>query len=262
MVKKLLKHELFALFRVLVFFAAAVLILAITGRILLAVVIAQSGEGQGFAELLMAAIILFYVFSIMALVVAAYALGASRFYKTLFTGEGYMTLSLPVSPVKLIAGKLLSALIALFAAAAVSGLSLTIFLVGWNAEVMQNIYGIFNMFGDLISQFAAGDPLSFAENIVQYVVAIPMVLLIIYAVISVGQTFTSHRKGYTFALLICVYFVWNILSTVLMIPLSALSQAVSPHLTNWITIVLYAGVDAGCFFLIKYMLKNKVNLIA
>ena len=121
---KLLKHELIALFRVLVFFAAAVVVFAVIGRILLAVEIGDVGQG-----LLTLLFILFYVFAICALVVAAWVLGISRFYKTLFTGEGYMTLSLPVSPTRIICAKLLSSLIAMFAACIVSALSLCIFFI-------------------------------------------------------------------------------------------------------------------------------------
>ena len=82
---KLLKHELIALFRVLVFFAAAVVVFAAIGRILLAVELKDLGNGS--SGMLSLFFILFYVFAIMALVIAAWALGISRFYKTLFTGE-------------------------------------------------------------------------------------------------------------------------------------------------------------------------------
>lgn len=261
MVKKLLKHELYALFRVLAFFAAAVVLFAVGGRVLIAVLLARSEE-SGLVVILTAMVCIFYVISMLALVVAAYALGANRFYKTLFTGEGYMTLSLPLSPVGLIAGKLISSLIALFFASAVSALSVTLFLVGWNSEVMDTIFGAFSSVLQAVAEAVYTDPLSFAEGIVKLIFSIPMVLLIIFAVISLGQTFTAHRKGITFAILIGVYFVWNVASSLLLYPLSVLSESVSPHLTNWLVTAIYAGVDVGCFFFIRYILKNKVNLIA
>lgn len=257
MVAKLLKHELYALFRVLVFFAAAVLLLSVAGRILLIVRGGQSGASVMATVL----IIMFYVMSIGALIIAAYAIGANRFYGTLFTGEGYMTLSLPLSPTQLILGKLASSLIALLFAFAVSALSVVIFIVGIKTDEMQLIYSVFALVFDTYKESVLSDPLLFAENIIKLVVNIPMVFMIIFAVISVGQLFNSHRKGKTFGILIGVYFVWQILSSAFMSPFSALSEKVSPHLTNWIIIVLYAGINVGCFFFIRYILKNKVNLL-
>lgn len=261
MVRKLLKHELYALSRVLVFLAAAVLLFAVTGRILISVVAAQTGDSS-VADTLLILIIMFYVFAIFALVIGAYALGINRFYKTLFTGEGYMTLSLPVTPVQLIVGKLLSSLIAIFAAFAVSVISMLIFLVGWNIDVMQMIYQTLGALGETISQVISLDPLSFFERLLCYIFEIPMFLLVVFAVISVGQLFNSHRKAVTFGILIGVYVVWNILSTALMPQFMNLETYVSVHLANWIKILIYAAIDVGSFFFIKYIIKNKVNLIA
>lgn len=259
MVKKLLKHELFALFRVLGFLSAAVFLLALAGRILIAVSAMQSTGAV--VNFLMVTIIFFYVFSIIALIFAAYALGASRFYKTLFTGEGYMTLSLPVTPVQLLMGKLISSIIAILFSSLVVVLSLTVFLVGWNVQIMQTLYEIFGLFGEALSQFISAEPLYFAESIIRAVVSMPMILLIVFAVICVGQLFTNHRKAAMFAILIGVYFVVNVFTSLLSYPFSYLSDSVSPHLSNWIIIAIYAAVDVGCFFFICYILKNKVNLI-
>ena len=261
MVGKLLKHELYALFRILVFFAAAVILLAVAGRILIAVLTWQA-EQSATAILLLSLIIMFYVFSILALVIAAYALGVNRFYRTLFTGEGYMTLSLPATPVQLITAKLLSSLIAIIFASVISSLSVAIFLVGWDNSIMQEIYSTFDLLGEIFAEYIEIEPLIVFEMIMQMIVSLPMALLVLFAIISVGQLFTSNRKLLTFVFMIATYFIWNTLTTILAIPLSRLSYYVSPHLTNWIVIVIYAGIDVGCFFLIRYILKNKVNLIA
>lgn len=68
MVGKLLKHELIALFRVLGFIAVAVFGFAVLGRIVIAI---NSETVFGFL------LILFYLFAIMTLIVAAFVLGIS-----------------------------------------------------------------------------------------------------------------------------------------------------------------------------------------
>lgn len=253
---KLLKHELIALFRVLVFFAAAVVVFAVIGRILLAVEIGD--VGQGILTLLF---ILFYVFAICALVVAAWALGITRFYKTLFTGEGYMTLSLPVSPTGVICAKLLSSLIAMFAACIVSALSLCIFFIGLPSDILSEV-GLdisvsFQMWFDSI----VAAPGVFAEELLLFLVNLPVTLLVIYACICLGQLFTHHRKLMTFVFILGLYIAWQMFSVFALEPIYEMAEMTSVHLYMWIRIILTLAIDVGSFFLIRYILKNKVNLI-
>ena len=261
MVGKLLKHELHALFRTLVFFAAAVIVLALAGRILIAVLTMQSEENAS-AILLLSLVITFYVFSIFALIIAAYACGVNRFYRTLFTGEGYMTLSLPATPEQLITAKLLSALIGVIFATVVSSLSAVIFLVGWDTYFMEQIYSTLRTIYEIYSEYLTIDGLFIFEIVARLIVSLPMALLVMFAVISLGQLFTSNRKLLTFVFMIAAYFIWNSLTTMLQIPFAYISEYVSPHLSNWLEIIIYLGIDVGSFFLVRYILKNQVNLIA
>lgn len=255
---KLLKHELLALFRILFFFAVAVVVFAVAGRILLTV---QLHNGGDFSGVLAVLFVVFYICAILALIFAAWAIGVSRFYKTLFTGEGYMTLSLPVSPSGVIAAKLLSSLIAVAAAAAVSVLSLCIFLVGLDIGLLQNLgLGISEAFETLGSLIAA-EPLVFAEEIILAIVSLPASLLVLYACIAAGQLFTNRRKLMTFLLIIGVYILYEMLSVFCFMPIMAAAEDLSAHLALWIEIILVAAADVGCFFFVRYILKNKINLV-
>ena len=253
---KLLKHELIALFRVLLFFAIAVVVFAAIGRILLAVEIGNAGQG-----ILTFLFVLFYVFAIMALVGAAWVLGISRFYKTLFTGEGYMTLSLPVTPTQIIWAKLLSSIIAMFAGCLVSALSLCIFFIGLPSNILSEIdIDILVSFQEWFDSIVAA-PLQFVEELILYIVTIPVTLLIIYACISLGQLFTNHRKLMMFVIIVALYIVGQMLSLYAVQPIYEAAAKVSVHLYLWLEIFLVTAIDVGCFFLVRYILKNKVNLI-
>ncbi len=253
---KLLKHELIALFRVLLFFAIAVVVFAAIGRILLAVEIGDAGQG-----ILTLLFVLFYVFAIMALVGAAWALGISRFYKTLFTGEGYMTLSLPVSPMGIIWAKLLSSLIAMFAACLVSALSLCIFFIGLPANILSEIgIDILVSFQEWFDSIVAM-PLQFVEELILFIVTLPVTLLLIYTCISLGQLFTNHRKLMTFVIVIALYIAGQMLALYAIQPIYEAAAEVSVHLYLWLQILFVAAIDVACFFLVRYILKNKVNLI-
>lgn len=255
---KLLKHELIALFRVLLFISIAVIVFAVIGRIMLAVF---PDSASGVNSVLLVLIITFYVFAIFALVFAAWGLGISRFYKTLFTGEGYMTLSLPVSPTGIICAKLLSSIIAMFAACIVSVLSLCIFFIGMPSDILSeiglNISVSFQMwFEDIVAA-----PGQFVEELLLFIVGVPVSLLLVYACISVGQLFTNHRKLMTFVVVLGLYIVGQILSVFAVVPIYETAAEVSIHLYLWVQILFVTALDVGCFFLVRYILKNKVNLI-
>ena len=92
MVGRLMKHELYALFRVLVFLYAAVILFAVLLRISIPAGEVYSNE-QASVVLIFS---LFYVYAIFAAILAATIMGISRFFKTIFTREGYLTLSFSV----------------------------------------------------------------------------------------------------------------------------------------------------------------------
>lgn len=254
---KLLKHELFALFRILAFFAGAVLIFACLGRISLEVQLKGNGADGAFTFL----VIMFYVIAIFALIIGAWGLGVSRFYKTLFTGEGYMTLSLPVSPMQLIWAKVLSSIIAMASASVVSILSLVIIFAGLDPYLSEAFGSMFSWLFEMLGVLITVEPLLFIEGLLIFILSIPMSLLVIFAGISVGQLFTAHRKLMMYLVLVGVYIFVQLFTTLALAPLLASAGVVSEHLSMWIYIILIAGVDVGCFFLIRYILKNKVNLI-
>ncbi|MDE7158189.1 MAG: hypothetical protein K2N74_01305, partial [Clostridiales bacterium] len=122
MVRKLLKHELIALFRVVYIPAIVMIALAI----LLRISIAGAGEDTlGFIVMLA----IFYLFAVFATEFVCFAVGVSRFYKSFFSGEGYMTLSLPATASQLIWAKLLSSLIAMLFGTVACVLSALIFFI-------------------------------------------------------------------------------------------------------------------------------------
>lgn len=255
MVGKLMKHELYALFRVLVFFMIAAVAFGVLGRVFVAV---EVGRGDGPLSILF---IVFHIFALCALVIAAYALGVSRFYKTLFTGEGYLTLSLPATPAQILWAKLLSSIVAVLAAGAVSALTVSLYLIGWNKEVMESIGELFGEFWSLNAELLLADPLYAVEAIVGGVLSLPVWLLLVYTGLCIGQLFSSKRKLWMFLVFAGGYVIIDVFLQLCFTPILLAADGVSGHLSGWIVIALTAAVDVGCFFFVRFILKNKVNLI-
>lgn len=246
---KLIKHELYALFRVLIFVAAASLLFAAAGRI----AFEADAESSPFTILFG----IFYGVASLMLVPAAWFLGAARFYNTLFTGEGYLTFSLPLSSTKVVLGKLFSALIAILFSAGVC----TVCQIILSAGAEDTFWAIFNGMFDGVWEAIAAEPFVAVEFVLLILVILPLPTLVAYAVLSLGQIFSSHRKLIIFALAVAVYVGLQVFISYGLGPIVEATDAVSSHLTVWLLITLCTALDAGSFFLVRYIFANKVNLL-
>lgn len=253
MVAKLIKHELISTWRVAAIPALVMVLLAILSRITI----------ETSSPELAIVLVIFYFFFTMATLLIGFWFGIYSFYQSLFTGTGYLTLSLPVTPDQLIWSKLISAIVVMFASIIVCILSACIFFIGLPTEILQAISEAFSRLGELIRYFASAEPIIFLEIIICIIFSIPMSFLIFYAVMSIGQLFTvKNRKGIAILLYVGLMFVWEILYSTIISKLQTQMLEVSIHLLMWVDIAAIAAVDTGCYFLVRYIIKNKVNLLA
>lgn len=253
MVGKLIKHELHNTVRTAAIPAIVMVLLAILARIMF--------ETSSLEVAIV--LLVFYIFFMIATLAIGYLFGIYSFYQSLFTPTGYLTLSLPVSPDQLIWSKLISAITVMFASIIVCILSACIFFLGLPQEALDAIYDAFAVLGTLIGQYISAEPMFFVELVLDMIISVPMTFLIFYAVMSVGQLFTvKNRKAISILLYIGLMFVWNILSSTIIADINEKMMEISYHLAMWVQIVFNAAVTVGCYFLVRYIIKNKVNLLA
>lgn len=253
MVAKLIKQELKALLRILVFLGIACLSLGVVGRLLVA------ADRYGFIGILLNVVAIYVSF---AMIFAAFILSVVRFSRSLYTGEGYLTFSLPVTTDQLLISKILSALISMFVGAGFSVLTTVIVLTGVSSELW--FFGA-SSFGEIFFGFLEGiveNSILVAEGVILMIVGMPLLLLACYAVSSIGQLFSKARGFITFGIGFVVFvIVVPILNTYCLIPILRLASMASEHLSIWILIFLEAGVDVGCYFLVRYIITHKLNLL-
>ena len=252
MVGKLIKHELFSIARIGAIPAGIMVLLAILARIMIAT-----------SSISLAVIILmFYIFSVIATLIIGYLFGIQSFYQSLFTGNGYLTLSLPVTADQLIWSKLISAITIMFASIIITILSALIFFIGLPAETLEAMYEGVSIMGDIIAEYVKIDALLVFETILMIIISIPMSFLVFYAVMSIGQLFTvKNRKHIAILLYVGLIFGWSILSQFAIEPIFELTTKVSIHFTMWLRIVFNAGITVGCYFIVRYIIRNKINLL-
>ncbi len=250
MVGKLLKHDLISLFRMILYLSCFAIGFAIISRILMA-------TEQGIT-------ILFVILSLyisLALVFAAFIGSIVRFYKSLFTGEGYMTFSLPVSVTKLLISKLLSAFIATLAGIVVFVVCFFIIMSGIPAESFEEVMEIIEILFDELGAYMSYDPLLTVEFILLIIISVPMGLLQYFVCLSLGQMFSKHRVGWSVGIIILSNVVLSILSSYCLNPILNAAMEFNVHLALWLNIIVYAGLDVGYFFLTRYLLTHKLNLL-
>lgn len=257
MVGKLMKHELRAILRVLMWFMIAVALLSALVRIF-----AELDANVDLNDSITLAIAqttatTFWYLSLFALGFAGTIMCLVRYFRSLFTGEGYMTFSLPVSPTKLLVAKFLSALVVTVACFAEIAVCLFIALSGRETQyLLEDLSAFFETVGEFYRSY----PSLAAEATVLAVVAIPSEIVYLFLVASIGQLFTKHRVGITFFLYYASAFLLGMLSSLLLTPY-ILTANVSPHLLLCLGIVFVTAFDVGGFFIIRYILTRKVNLV-
>ncbi len=261
-----MKHELRAIFRVLMWFMIAVALLSVLTRVTLELVHPLSGTVSGPVvgsaaiglTLMRFSITSFWYLSVAALSAAGSVMCLVRFFKSLFTGEGYMTFSLPVTPTKLLVSKFLSAFIVTIACLLEIVLSV---LIAFPFEEITILWNEISVALSEISAFLSMDPLFTTELVLLLVVMIPMGLVYLFLIASIGQLFTKGRVIITIALYYGASFLIGIVLSVLLIPLLQIGYVLSMHVVMWAFIVLIAAFDVGGFFIIRYILSHKVNLV-
>lgn len=257
MVRKLLKHELFALFRILVWFMGAVLLLGVLARIADALMPSdiQNTYGAG-AFFAMSLVIVMHNSAVLALCFAAVLLSLVRFFRSLFTGEGYLTFSLPATPTQLLIAKFLGAFIATAACLVTAFVSELIAMPISDWALFQLLPDLFALMGAYFSS----EPLVAVEIVLLIIALIPSELLYLYLVASIGQLFTKGRIPITIALYYGISFALSFFFTIFFLPMIELAF-VSVHLVMWLLIAIVAGFDVGSFFFIRFILTRKVNLV-
>ena len=268
MVRKLLKHEFIALGRIILPTAGAVVALALLSS--LTALITQNTA----AETVSIALFGLLVVSVCVIIAMAYVLCIKRFHDSLFSKQGYMTLSLPVTPMQLLWTKLLSSLAAMFfcflvalAAAELYGLIQGVNVVATVAEYFLYYLSAMEEAGMAIQGSVI------AYGLVVGFVGLVSSLLFIFACASAGQLVSKNRSWLQVGVFIGVGWIystlWEFISNIALGAYyngagfeAAAIYTGSSYLTLSLSLVKELILGVASVFFIRYILKNKVNLLA
>lgn len=269
MVKKLFKHELFAVLRLWLPMQIILMAVALFGRII------QFFETDTQAyRIVFGSATVIYVIALIASVMLTLIFGIVRFYKNMFSCEGYLSFTLPVTATQHIMVKTLVAGASMVGTALVAFVSFMLFSAGEVfVEVMKAVGYLIKRFS---AEFGAGNTVAYiCEGILLVAAYILMMYLLYYACIALGQTFKKNRVIGAVGVYFIYYAITQVVATVFIIICTFLADSglfqaigefidaqpeISVHLILCALLFWSALFAAIYFFIIRWVIRNKLNL--
>lgn len=268
MVKKLFKHEFLAWLRVLPIIYGITLIVAAMHRLL------QVFENDSVQyNILFISATVMYVVGVVATIAAPVVFGIQRFYKNMFTGEGYLTHTLPVTPANHLWVKGITAAAFSLISFIVLDISVVIIAAG---DVLVEVWRAAAFLWNLIQPEYVGHVVFYIiEAVLLVLVSCFFVHYLYYTCICAGHLFRKNRVLAAVGVYFGLYMITQVLGTVFVILTVVLTEAgVLQPLFDWFyehtleaihlgacgSIVLYGGLTAVYFLFCRFVLKKKLNL--
>ena len=268
MVKKLYKHEFLAWLRIVPFIFGITLITAAFHRVL------QLFETDSvyYGIVNVSAIVLYFV-SLVVCLATPVVFGIVRFYKNLFTGEGYLTFTLPVKTTTHLNVKVITTAVFSVAAFVVCFLSALIITAG---DVFTELWKAFLYLWKMIPVEDSRHILGYAaEFCVLMLVAVFATILLYNACLCIGQLAKKNRILLAVGAYFIYYFITQVFGTIFVIVFTILESTnalakiysfilghvwLSGHLGFAIAIVLYVLLGFVFWLICRYILRKKLNL--
>lgn len=268
MVKKLVKYETYAYLRPLLPMFIVLLGLGLLTRCI------QFFENDTTAyDIVLGSSIFALVVAIIICSVMIFLAIISRYYKNLFTLEGYLSFTLPVTPAQHIFTKLFVAVMFSFIGSVVSFLAVIISLDG---EVLTEVIKAVSY---LFKTFLYKLP---SAHLIFYIIEVVLLhfcltcyqCLLFYTCITIGQLARKNRVLLAFGVYFGYYYAVQILSTVFTIVFSSFIDPIvdfivtlfetSPFATIHIIfialIIISIAVSAVLYVICNVIIRKKLNL--
>lgn len=208
MLGKLIKHEWKAVSKILMLIHVALIAMAVVGKILLSIEVLED------ASLLWGSLLMVYVISVMAIALGTHIFLAVRFYKNMYTDEGYLSFTLPAKPWEHLFAKTLVSSIWILIDGITLGVSIVILVAykGMGTEFVQ-------FWNEMILFLQSADGFKVAVLLIEILICMIVTLvsapLIYYFSISIGQLFQNHKLLASVIAFVIIKNVMEVLSTII-----------------------------------------------
>lgn len=264
MLGKLVKYDLKYGYKIILIVHAILLFACILGRFIL-----NGVDFNAPTEALGASLAIFITFFTLLLVGASFATCAVitvRFYKNLFTDEGYLTWTLPATPLVQLWSKIISGTIWCIADILLCFLGLIILVTG------NNVTSLYVQIAPEMTE-ALGMPLSsFALYLCLFTLFSTVAsVIMIYVSVAIGQLFPGHRILCSIIAYFVLTFVIQMFSFIFMILFGLFPNANNVLIGDTAAHYLFSSIGLDVFLVTitaipeyiatYYIMKKKINLI-
>lgn len=278
MLGKLFKYDMKALLRILLPLHGAVLLLGVVSSVcgFIGYTVGEASYSSSSASSAfsasMALLMIFGLMAIFSAMVATLVIIIHRFYKNLFTDEGYLTFTLPVTANQILLSKVLAGLLWLFIDAVVITVCSMLISLGATGFVDSSYtssipYWILSATSPGLS---SDSMLNTITSFMSAGVQLTLMLIMAYLAFTLGATLAARHKV---AAGIGMYVVvsWLVSAVTAIVNVMTMFFTYDPNATSVSTLsVTFASsvigcivgllAAAGCYVWCVYLLKNKVNL--
>lgn len=279
MLGKLLKHEWKAVWKVPTMLIGILMIIAVIAGLTFALPIWDS-EWIGLPLSGVMLILLFYV-AMIAVGIGITIYFAVRYYKNMFTDEGYLTHTLPVTPRQLLANKIITMSVWNL----IGGLAVIVSLVVFGSVTIMSLAAKEGSFAvdvlDAITQLKAIWDTSFFNGFKSFCISTVCMVLVssvngtmtVIGSITLGQMVRKHRVLGSIGAYFAINAVMQGISMIVMIPIMIKMVTNEAFLYNFekspfafytttyaIMTVVFLIVSVGLYFLSEYLLRKQLEL--
>ena len=264
MVKKLFKHEVHALWRSMMPIWAMLGGFSVLGRLI------QLFEQDSVAyNIISGSAAFFYAVSLIACIVCPFVFAVTRFHRNLFSGEGYLSFTLPVTTEQHILVKLLVAVITELTTLIAAALSVIIVTFGeMTVEIGKAIWYLFKL---SMREWGAHLPLYMIEAGIGLIVLFAVETMLFYTCICIGQQSKKNRTLAAVGVYFGIYALQQVIGTIALLigteidwePLGiwvAEHPFGTVHLALCGSIVLAALVGGLFYFISHRLISRRLNL--
>ena len=282
MLGKLIKHEWrgYKVSLIIIFAVLAVTTL-LTGLMIQTINPDHDDVVSGLSLMITIFSIFLYYFGIIGCILGSMLVIAVRFYKTCYTDQGYLTHTLPASPVQILSSKIITAVLHYMLVAA--GIVVSFIIIAMSAFFrgeQLNPSEFSNVsFGELYSEININFENEFGVSLTLYFIVILLfaiislisTIIITLGCVSLGQLFTKHRIIGAIIAFFGVNTILQIISFVATIPMyikigaaemynqnMTPFEAISPSFL--ITILGTVVMAVIMYFVNLHMMTKKLNL--
>lgn len=277
MLKKLIKYEWKAVWKIPAVINIFLIVVALLGIIVLSSPVWELNSNQfPNIDFYHSIFLMFYMLSMCIGSVAIYVFLATRFYQNMYCNEGYLTHTLPVTPRQLLLAKLFVGSVWVFINLIVVLASMFSLFVFDIKLYSSNTPFLSDFQENLLTNFNIRFPTFCILMLLCAIISTINALLMIYSSISLGQLMTKHKLMGSFLFYFLEYSIIQIISligfSVLFFFLKPLlfntagefhPQMISFHLFTPLiygTLILTIVISFIQYIITEYMIKKKLNL--